>query len=154
MAGNIFVANTTAEVNLVASSETILIRLIPPASHALKVKEWGVFFDGISVTADPIITKLFFANTSFGTGMTTHVPTRRVGNQLLSQAVVQTWGTVSSENKADSSGIVAIREVHPQSGYQEKFSYGDEPIVYQRTLVISVNSSTTVNAAAELVYEE
>ncbi len=152
MAGSIFVANTTAETALASSSGKVMISLTPPSSIAIKIKEWGVFFDGISVTAEPILVRLVFTNTSFGS-YTTHVPTRRVGNQLLSQCVVLTMDG-SCGYSGDSSGTVAIREVHPQSGYQEKFSYGDEPIIYQKTIHLTVNSPSTCDCAAELVYEE
>lgn len=149
MAGSIFVANTTAESLLASSSEKTLIRLTAPSSHAVKIKEWGVFFDGVSVTAEPVLVKLL-VDTTAETGMTAHVPVKRGGATTLSQCVVQTMGTSSAIN---SSGCYAVREVHPQSGYQEKFSFGDE-IVITGTMSLHVTSPNSVNVISEIVFEE
>jgi len=149
MAGNIFVANTTAESLLASSSEKTLIRLTAPSSHTVLIKEWGIFFDGVSVTAEPVLVK-FCVDTTAETGMTTHTPIKRAGRITASQCVVQTLGTSSAIN---SSGIYAIREVHPQSGYQEKFSFGDE-IEITGTMSLHVSSPSSVNVIAEIVYSE
>ncbi len=149
MAGQIFVADTTAESLLASSSEKTLIRLTSPSSHAVLIKEWGVFFDGVSVTDQPIVVKLCI-DTTAETGMTAHTPIKRRGVITASQCVVQTMGASCSINAA---GIYAMREIHPQSGYQEKFSFGDE-IAINGTVSIHVNSPTSLNAIAEIVYEE
>ena len=153
MAGNIFVACTTTEALLASSSEKALIRITAPASASIKIKEWGVFFDGVSVTAEPVVVKLICSGTT-ETGMTTHVPVRRNSRITASQCVVQTLG--ASCCTLDSSGIYCIREVHPQSGYQEKFAYGDEIVVSgtSGTIALHVISPSSVYAIGEIVYEE
>lgn len=153
MAGSVFVANTTSETALASSSEKTLIRIIAPSSHAIKIKEWGVFFDGISVTAEPVLVKMVVDTTAEGgtaASFTTSVPTKRSGATTLSQCVIHTMGTSSAINGAAS---YAVREVHPQSGYQEKFSFGDE-IVITGTVALHVVSPATVNVMAEIVFEE
>ena len=152
MAGTIYVAKTTAEQLLASSSDQVLVQLISPSSITIKIKEWGVFFDGVSVTAEPVLVKMYYSNSSFGE-WTTHVPVKRAGRPALSQCTIRTLDT-SCGHGHDSSGIICIREIHPQSGYQEKFSYGDEPEVFNNILNIYVNSPTSCNCVAELVWEE
>lgn len=155
MAGAIFTANTTAECLLVASSEEVLIRLISSTNSAVKIKEWGVFFDGVSVTAEPVLVRLCLTDTSNGLH-TAHTPTRRSGPAVSARTVCETMNTSSMPN---IGFVLATREVHPQSGYQEKFSYGDEPIIFNGTSVagvlsLMVNSPSSVNATAEITFEE
>ena len=153
MAGNIFVACTTTESLLASSSEKTLIRIIPASSVMIKIKEWGVFFDGVSVTAEPVVVKLLWSGTT-ETGMTSHTPVKRNSKITASKCVVETLG--ASCCALDSSGIVAIREVHPQSGYQEKFAFGDEICCpgSSATIALHVNSPSSVYAIAEVVFEE
>jgi len=155
MAGAIFTVNTTAECLLASSSEETLIRLISSTNSAVKIKEWGVFFDGISVTAEPVLVRLCLTDTSNG-NYTTHTPTRRAGPAVSARLIAQTMNTSSMPN---IQAVLATREVHPQSGYQEKFSYGDEPVIFNGTsangvLCLMVNSPSSVNATAEIVFEE
>lgn len=156
MAGAIYTACTTAEVALASSSQKCLIRLIAPSSFAVKIKEWGVFFDGILSTSPPVVVMLAAVDTSFG-NYTTHTPLKRVGRQTAAQSVVQTMNTSSDPT---IFGIYAHREVHPQSGYQEKFAYGDEIVICGVTTVaggavgLIVNSPTTLSVIGELVFEE
>ncbi len=153
MAGNIFVAGTSTECLLASSSEKTVIRITTPASMSIKIKEWGVFFDGASVTAEPVVVKLMCSGTT-ETGMATSVPTRRNAHITASQCVVMTMGASCSTQ--DSSGVYCIREVHPQSGYQEKFSYGDEIVVSgtSGTIALHVNAPASVYVHGEIVYEE
>lgn len=159
MAGAIFTAATTAEVALVATSQKVLIRLISTTNSAVKIKEWGVYFDGISVTAEPVVVQLACVNTSFGwySGGTLHTPARRSGPAISARSVVQTYNTSS---QPDILTIIATREVHPQSGYQEKFSYGDEIILANGStatngaVAIIVTAPVSVDVVGELVFEE
>ena len=156
MAGVIFSACTTAEVALASSCEKTLIRIISSTNSAVKIKEWGCFFDGISVTASPVTVRLCLTNSSFGSNMTAHTATRRIGPAVSKRCTVL---TMNDSCEGDIQAILATREVHPQSGYQEKFSYGDEPIIFNGTtaagiLSLMVNSPTSLNCVAEIVFEE
>ena len=150
MAGVTFVTNTTAETLLTAATPRTLIRLIPPSSHVVKVKEWGIFFDGVSVTAEPVLITIATCTTAITGEYTANTPIKRFGPPIVSQCLCQTLNTSS---EAAVVGVLAIREVHSQSGYQEKFSFGDE-ITCTGPIFIQVTSPATVNAIAELVYEE
>jgi hypothetical protein len=156
MAGAIFTAATTAEVALVATSQKVLVRLISTTNSAVKIKEWGVYFDGVSVTAEPCVVQLCCVNTSYGY-YTSHTPARRSGPAISARSIVQ---TANASSQPDILTVIATREVHPQSGYQEKFSYGDEIILSNGStatngaVAIIVNAPTSVDAFAEMVFEE
>jgi len=153
MAGCIFTALTTAEGLLASSSMKTVLKVITPSSHAIKIKEWGVFFDGVSVTAEPVNVALCIYSTdetSWTNAAVTAV--QRSGPAIVSQCVIQTLATSSSHG---SSGVLAGLEVHPQSGYQEKFGFGDEIVIGGAKAVgIQCTAATTVNVKATLVYEE
>lgn len=150
MAGVTFVTNTTAETICLGTSAHTLIRLIPPSSHIIKIKEWGIFFDGISVTAEPVLITIATCTTAVTGNYTANVPLKRSGPPIVSQCLAQTMNTSSEPAIV---GLLAVREVHPQSGYQEKFSFGDE-IVCTGPIFLQVTAPTSVNAIAEMCYEE
>lgn len=153
MAGAIFCAATTAETLLASSSEKCMIKIISTTNSAVKIKEWGIFFDGISVTQEPVKIQLAVITTDMANWLNAaHTPVRRAGPAISARAVVQTASCSSSYN---SSGYYASIEVHPQSGYQEKFSYGDEIVISNGGAIgLMVNSPTTVNCMAMMVFEE
>jgi hypothetical protein len=159
MAGTIYSANTTSEAALTASSEYCAIWLKAPTSNGIKLKEWGVYFDGISAVASPVVVRLCACDSSFAGASVTVVPTKRAGHQILSQTVAVRQVATTGEPPS-IFGVYAAREVHPQSGYQEKFAYGDEIVICGSATTaggaigILVNSPTTVNVLAEMVFEE
>lgn len=148
MAGVIGVAST-AEVALVAATTKTVLQLKAAANDNVKIKEWGVFFDGISVTAEPVQVRLLTQTTS-GT-MTSLTPVKRKGPAITLQTIAQHTATA----EPTSGSVLAAREVHPQSGYQEKFSYGDEPEFFNLGYVgIDCTAPAIVNVRAEIVFEE
>ena len=160
MAGAIFTANTTVETLLAASSAKVLIRLISSTNSVVKIKEWGVYFDGVNSTQEPVVAQLCGVNTSStASAYTTHTPTLRHGPSVAARCVIQTMA-VGTALMPDIMGVIATREVHPQTGYQEKFAYGEEILcsngstAQNGTVAIIVNSPASVNAMAELVFEE
>lgn len=157
MAGAIYCAATTAEVALASSSAKTLIRLISSTNSAVKIKEWGVFFDGILSTDPPAVVTLLHTNTSNGL-YTAHTPSKRMGPAgIVARTVCETMNTSSESTWLGTlSGI----EVHTQGGYQEKFAYGDEIVIANGstasngTICLQVNSPSSVNARAIIVFEE
>ena len=153
MAGCVFVACTTAEGLLASSSMKTVLKVIAPSSNPIKIKEWGVFFDGVSVTAEPVNVAMCIYSTD-ETSWTTaaHVPTQRSGPTIVSKCVIQALASSSSHG---SSGVLAGLQVHPQSGYQEKFAFGDEIVIAGAKAVgIQCTAATTVNCKAQIVFEE
>ena len=151
MAGVTFTCVTTAETALATAVPKTLIRLIPPSSHVVKIKEWGVFFDGISVTAEPVVITIATCTTAITGSYTAHTAVKRSGPPIVAQTLCQTMNANTSEPAI--TGVIVMREVHPQSGYQEKFSFGDE-ICCTGAVFIQVTAPATVSAISELVFEE
>jgi len=57
MAAVIAVANT-AEIALSGATAKTVLQLVAASNHCVKIKSWGVFFDGTSVTAEPVQVRL------------------------------------------------------------------------------------------------
>jgi hypothetical protein len=153
MAGCVFTAVTTAEGLLASSSMKTVLKIISPSSNPIKIKEWGVFFDGVSVTAEPVNVALCIYSTD-ETQWTTvaSVPVQRSGPPIVSKCIVQALAGSSSHG---SSGVLASLQIHPQSGYQEKFAFGDEIVIAgSKAVAIQCTAATTVNVKAQIVYEE
>jgi hypothetical protein len=151
MAGVSFSCVTTAETALAAAVPKTLIRLIPPSSHVVLIKEWGVFFDGVSVTAEPVLITIATCTTAITGSYTAHTAVKRTGPPIVAQTLCQTMNSNTSEPAI--TGVICMREVHPQSGYQEKFAFGDE-ITCTGAVFIQVTAPATVSAIAELVFSE
>lgn len=157
MAGAIYCACTTAESLLTGTTTKTLIRLVSTTNSAVKIKEWGVFFDGILSTQEPVIVNLIHTDTSFGE-YTAHTPAKRVGPAgIAARTVVNTLNT-SSESTLLAT--LASIEVHPQGGYYEKFAYGDEIVMANGSTLsngcvcLQVYAPTSCNAKAQIVFEE
>jgi len=148
MAAVIAVANT-AEVALTAATAKTVLQLVAPAHQLLKVKGWGVFFDGVSVTAEPVQVRLL-RQTDAGT-MSALTPVKRSAVTCTLQATAQHTATA----EPTAGDVLAAREVHPQGGYQEIFPAGDEIVIGEAgRLGIECTATANVNVRAEIVFEE
>lgn len=139
----------TAEVALAAATAKTVIQIIAPANHRVKVKSWGVFFDGVSTTAAPVEVRLL-RQTSAGTmSALTPVKTRPAAESLLVTA--QHTATV----EPSASDVVDVIEVHPQSGFEIQYTPGDEVIVGGgERLGIECTAPAIVNVRAKIRFEE
>ena len=147
MAGKIGVVSTT-EVALAAATAKTIVQLIAPTNYSLKIKEWGVYFDGISTTAEPVQVRLL-KQTTAGT-MSSLTPALRKGSAAV-QSTAQHTATV----EPTAAAVMAVREVHPQSGYQEKFAFGDEiELLSAERIGIECTAPAIVNVRGEIVFEE
>lgn len=60
----IYIAPTTAAVALTASTTKTIVQVATPSTRRLRVKEWGISFDGTDATKAPILVQLVTASTS------------------------------------------------------------------------------------------
>ena len=140
----------TAEVALVASTEKTVLQLIAPANHRVVIKRWGVFFDGQSVSAEPVLVKLEF-QTDAGT-MSALTPKKTDGSlpEAL-QATAQHTATV----EPTSGDVLDTMNVHPQQGYREVYPLGEEIILGGGDrIAIVCTAPDNVNVVATFVFEE
>ncbi len=147
MAGLIGVLNTN-EIALTAAAASSVAVLVAGLNTRVKIKEWGVFFDGVSVTSEPVQVELIKCT---GGTYGTRPPVERTSSGLT----LQTTGGSACTAEPTVTAIIAVREVHPQSGYQEKFSFGDEPTIQNGGKVaIRCTAPAVVNVKSEIVFEE
>jgi hypothetical protein len=148
MAGLICIAQTT-EVALVAATAKTIIQLIAPANQRLRIKRWGVFFDGVSATAEPVQVRLLRQSTA-GT-MSSLTPVLLVAGSETVQTVAQHSATAEPA----AGNVLDIAEVHPQSGYEVAVPF-DQPIEVPGggRIGIECTAPAVVNVRAKIVFEE
>jgi hypothetical protein len=140
----------TAEVALSAATAKTVIQLTSPSNHRVAVLGWGVFFDGTSVTAEPVQVRLL-RQTSAGTmsALTPVAMDGSVGETIQSTA----QHTASAE--PSSGNVVDVIECHPQQGYEKIFPMGQEIILAGAGRVgIECTAPATVNVRAKIFFEE
>lgn len=146
---DIFALAQTAEVALVAATAKTVIQLVAPANHRVKVLGWGVFFDGISVTAEPVQVRVLRQSTAGTMSVLTPVQIRPVAETIQSTA----QHTASAEPTAGD--VLDAVEVHPQSGYDVKFPMGQEIVISGAgRLGIECTAPAGVNVRAKMFFEE
>ena len=138
-------------VALSAATAKTVVQLVAAANHRVKVLGWGVFFDGATSTATPVLVELL-RQTSAGT-MTalTLVKTNDPGAETL-QTSAQHTATV----EPTAGNVVSRLDVPAYGGmYQVQLPPGQEIIMAGgERLGIRCTAPATVNAVAELFFEE
>lgn len=114
----------TAEVALTAATARTILQVTAPTNQVVKLLGWGIYFDGTSGTAEPVVVELIQQSTA-GT-MSSLTPVKiDPGRAETIQSTAQHTATAEPTTTA----IVARREVHPQSGYETLFAFGQEHII-------------------------
>lgn len=141
---------TTAEVALTAATAKTVLQLAAAANHRVKVLSWGVYFDGISPTAEPIQVRLL-RQTAAGT-MTPLTALKR--DDSLSETLL-TAGSHTATIEPTAGDVMEVKEIHPQTGYEKIYPFGGEVIVGGSDRIgIECTAPAGVNVRAEIVFEE
>jgi hypothetical protein len=149
MAELLFIAQPTSEVALAAGITKTVLQIAAPANQRVKIKGWGIFFDGQTVTAAPVIVQIM-RQLSAGT-MTALTPLKR----QVAAETVQTTAAHTATLEPTNSDIIDVLEIHPQSGYEVQFPDGQEIIVPGGGyLAIVVNAPEAVNCLPKFICEE
>ena len=139
----------TAEVALAAATAKTVVQLVAPANHRVKVLGWGVFFDGTSVTAEPVQVTVSRQTTAGTASALTPVQTRPVAETI--QCTAQHTATV----EPTTTDTIETIEVHPQSGYEVRYPLGQEIVIGGGGRVgIICTAPAIVNVRAKLIFEE
>lgn len=148
MAGLICIAQT-AEVALTSATAETVMQLVAPTNQRLKLKRWGVFFDGVSSSAAPVQVRLL-RQTTAGT-MSSLTPVKQVAGSETVQATAQHTATA----EPTASDVIDAAEVHPQSGYEVIIPF-DMPIEVPGggRIGIECTAPAGVNVRAKMVFEE
>lgn len=140
---------STAEVALSAATARTVVQVTAPANQRLKILGWGVFFDGVSGTGEPVQVRLL-RQTSAGT-MTSLTPRKLNSHGETVQSTAQHSATVEP-SAGDDLDIV---EVHPQSGYEKMFPADFCPRVPGGGRAgIECTAPANVNVRAKIIFEE
>lgn len=148
MAGLICIAQT-AEVALTAATAKTVIQLVAPTNQRLKLKRWGVFFDGITSGDAPVQVRLL-RQTTAGT-MSSLTPVKQVAGSETVQATAQHTATA----EPTAGDVLDAAEVHPQSGYEVIIPF-DMPIEIPGggRIGVECTAPNAVNVRAKLVFDE
>lgn len=141
----------TAEIALTAATVRTVLQIVAPANHRVAVKGYGVFFDGTSVTAEPVQVEVLYQTTA-GT-MSANTPRRIDGG--LSETLLTTAQDAATVEPA-AGDVVDVVEVHPQQGYEKMCVFGYNEIVLGGgdRLGIRCTAPAGVNVRAKFLFEE
>lgn len=142
---------TTDEIALTAATAKTVLQILAPANHRVKILGWSVFFDGTSVSAEPVQVELL-RQTTAGT-MSASSAEEKLDDSLAETLQVSATHTATAEPTA--GGLLQAIEVHPQTGYEKLYPLFQEPIVGGGDRVgIRCTAPAGVNVRASITWEE
>jgi hypothetical protein len=150
MAGLRVTAENSAAVALVAATVKTVIQLNPPANQRIKIQRIGMFFDGASTTAIPIVVRLIVATTA-GTN------TALTLNKIVSSdsETIQTGAGENASAEPTKTTLLDQWLVHPQMGLDLTYAFGQEKIIVGGGRVaLDMNAPANVNVRAKIDFEE
>lgn len=148
MAG-ILCSATTAEIALTAATAKTVIQIVAPTNQRLIVKSFGVFFDGVSTTAEPVQVRVL-RQTTAGTMSSLTPAMISAGSETL-QATAQHTATA----EPTAGNVLDVYEVHPQAGLEKMIPLDQKWEVPGGTrLGIECTAPSGVNVRAKIIYEE
>lgn len=133
----------------VATIETVL-QLVAPTNQRVKLLSFGVFFDGTSVSAEPVQVDLQRQSTAGTSAANTPVKV----DDSLAETLLTTARDAFTVEPAGTD-VLWVGEVHPQASYVEIFPLGQEFIIGGGDrLGIRCTAPAGVNARAFMKFEE
>lgn len=150
------VMQTTAAFGTVSTSTgtKTLLQVATPAGQGIRVRSWGISFDG-SAAAAAIKCELIDSNITGGT------PTTATIQQYDAEAVagggtsVCTASTVASEGTITATRNADLQYVPPSGGYYREWALGKEfQVAASRFLRVRINAQAAVNVVTYVVWEE
>lgn len=158
MPNQICVLGTSEPIAFAASSQRCILSLISATDSRVRIKEWSVWFDGWQSSARPVNVLMTITNTSHGnmtTGTNYSQVVRHGETNFPMESIGRVIDPINTSSEPTSSGYIIRRFVHSQGGFHEKFPFADEPEINNGMAIgIFINSPSTVNAMAEIVFEE
>ena len=141
---------TISEQALVAATAQTLVQLIAAANHGITILGWGVFFDGISPTAEPVQIELARQTTAGTASSLTLVKYNDSNGDSLDTTAQQ--DVTAEPTKGD---VLDVAECHPQASIQKYYPYGKEPKVGAGDRIgLICTAPAAVNARVWILFEE
>lgn len=149
MAGLIFNVKTEAETALTAATVKTVLQVDTPTNQRAKLLQWGVYFDGTSATAEPVVVQLCLQNAAItGTACTEQ-------ENHPADETIQTIGLYNATVEPTTNTLIKSVNVHPQSGYESQSPFGQEYIIAGNSFLgIRCTAPAGVNVHAWMLLEE
>lgn len=150
MAGLLWTAKPTAEVSCPAATPKTVLQVKAPTNQRLRLIGWGVFFDGTSVSAEPVNIKLV-RQSDAGT-MTSVTPTKEDDSM---PETIQSTASADASAEPTSGDVLKFLNIHPQSVYEIANGVKDETwIKGGGRIAIVINAPASVNCIPWIKCEE
>jgi hypothetical protein len=149
---SIYSCTTEGEEALAAATAETVLAVLGDAVVRGKIVEWGVSFDGVSSTAEPVRCRIVQITTD---GTATNA-TAKIWTNGAPAANCQPRKDYSAEPTKDANPYVDFN-IHPQTGFAIQYPLGRElelPADGTDGFGIELTAAATVNATAYIVWEE
>lgn len=123
MADMKFVVQNEANVAMVAATAKTILQILAPTNQRVKILNFGMAFDGASVTAVPVLVEIVRQSTA-GTGGTAYTPKKL--DDSLTETILSTALTNIVTTEPTTGDILFTFLVHPQQCYREIAAFGYE----------------------------
>lgn len=154
MAG-IICSATTPEIALSAATAKTVGQIKSLANQRLKLLKWGVYFDGISPSAEPVQVRLLRQTTAIGGTPTAVTP---VMVNTGSETIQSTFAYSAGGSEPTAGNVIEAIEVHPQAGYEYTYPLGQELEITGGASVgylgVECTAPATVNVRCQMKWEE
>ena len=133
-----------------------LLQVATPSTTDIRVKGWGVSFDGVVVTNPP--GQLTLIDVNVAATVTTLTPEKWESDDAQASLCVGgaalTGSNATAEGTITASRILDGQEVHPQTGYAVWFPGEGPKVKASRFLRIRALFSVDINGIPWIVWEE
>jgi hypothetical protein len=151
---SLFSATNEGEEALAAATTETVIALIGATAVKGKLVEFGISFDGVSATAEPVVVRMIRTTADDGTATgATEVQFSDPDNPTPNCAVKHSY----TAEPTKAAQPLAVWKVHPQAGLVIQWPLGREPGLDNTTsngIAFDCTAPAVVNADAYLVWEE
>ncbi len=150
MASKVFIIDPNEEVECYNTGGPKTVLQVKASSTAMvKILGFGISFDGVSITAEPVMVTLSKQTTD---GTMTSTNPIKIG--VYSEDILATAQYLATVEPGTTDAIESM-EIHPQAGYEIRYPVGQEPIVGRGEHVgILVTASAAVNCRVKMICEE
>jgi hypothetical protein len=147
-----YTVETNGDQALAAATAETLLSAVNAANATLQLIEWGVSFDGVSATAEPVTVELCLCTEAGAGTSTTHTLIQANGPTRTAQF------TGKRGFSAEPTTITVVKRylVHPQTGvaYQAPLGREFQQITTQDSLLIRLTAPAVVNAQGYIEIED
>lgn len=148
----LYTVDTVGATALSAATAKTLVAAINSSAGIIRLVEWGVFFDGISASAVPVLIEVCSLSTTAAGTATSHTIVQSKGPTRTAQFTAKRNYTV------EPTTITVIKPYlcHAQAGMVMQAPLGRETDQWTGSygLILRVTAPATVNARAYMEIEE